>query len=129
MACKRLTRVEQNQWRELRKRKQPKCPLCQNKFTKARDPVVDHCHDTGLIRSLLCRNCNGREGEIKNRAIRCSSKAEYVRWLSNLVAYLQYHEANPGKLIYPSHKTEDEKRIARNKKARDKRAKTKRAKK
>jgi hypothetical protein len=32
------------------------CPLCGKRSTKTL--CVDHCHETGTIRGLLCRQCN-----------------------------------------------------------------------
>lgn len=32
--------------------------------------VVDHCHETGLIRGLLCRNCNTALGQLKDSTAR-----------------------------------------------------------
>lgn len=32
------------------------CAICQLDFVKT--PHVDHCHETGLVRGLLCSNCN-----------------------------------------------------------------------
>ena len=102
------------------------CPLCSEKFNTRGGPVVDHCHKTGAIRSVLCRTCNGGEGKVKNSAVRYGQgNANYLKWLENLTKYLRHHTDNPGKLVYPSHKTEDEKRLAKNKKARLARAKKK----
>ncbi len=33
-----------------------RCAICESVFTKT--PYVDHCHDTGRVRGLLCRPCN-----------------------------------------------------------------------
>lgn len=35
------------------------CPICQKHRSELRkDLVVDHCHDTGKVRGLLCFSCN-----------------------------------------------------------------------
>ncbi len=39
-----------------------KCAVCGKKFDDKRKPHVDHCHDAGHVRGLLCINCNLAEG-------------------------------------------------------------------
>tara|TARA_R100000700_G_C3177825_1_gene153207 strand:+ start:2871 stop:3386 length:516 start_codon:yes stop_codon:yes gene_type:complete len=34
------------------------CWICDKKFKNARERHLDHCHDTGEIRYICCRNCN-----------------------------------------------------------------------
>jgi len=112
-----------------------KCPLCNANFGDAKlvgkklvpkyTPVLDHNHDNGALRGVLCNNCNGMEGKIKNRVRRAKRDLSDTEWLSNLLAYWKLHETPRSHLIYPTHKTEDEKRLARNKKARLRRAQAK----
>jgi len=97
------------------------CVLCSSSL-KQKDPVLDHCHDTGTVRAVLCRNCNGMEGKIRSASIRAASREGMINWLENLAAYWRHFEDNPRPLTYPTHKTEAEKRVARNKKARTVRA-------
>jgi len=99
------------------------CPLCEKKFgPKGKQPALDHDHITGSIRDVLCLWCNGREGKIFNLA-RSARKGEPLKFLKALVAYHERHSISVHGLSHPSHKTEVEKRIARNKKARERRAK------
>lgn len=100
------------------------CPLCENKFGVRKKPALDHDHETGFIRGVLCVNCNGMEGKIHNRVRRAMGKAgDKIKWLKNLVAYWEKH-ATPqwGGVYHPTHKTEEEKRLERNRKARLRRA-------
>lgn len=85
--------------------------------------AIDHDHSTGEIRGVLHRSCNAAEGKVANAAGRWGAKsmdyAAIVPWLRNLLAYLD----RPGVgLMYHEHKTEDEKREARNAKERKRRA-------
>ena len=101
-----------------------KCPLCDGDLTRMQpnNVVVDHCHQTGYIRAALCRGCNGAEGKIKNLAIRFGKTADFVKFVQNLVKYWLYHKQARTNWIHPTHKSDDEKRLARNKKAREARA-------
>jgi hypothetical protein len=48
------------------------CGLCGEPFTNEKPPRVDHCHQTGQVRSLLHSSCNvliGMAGESENRLI------------------------------------------------------------
>ena len=86
------------------------CPLCGKKIE---DAVLDHQHrlrkaqtlgedGAGMIRGVLCRQCNALEGKVwnaMNRYLQPKNKDERVIWLQNLVEYLS---KKPTNLVHPS---------------------------
>ena len=93
------------------------CPICKKEIDlkimgNKSDYVVDHCHESGLIRGVLHRSCNASEGRVANAAGRWGAKSmkysEIIPYLRSLVEYLEYHQANPSNLLYPDHKTPEE---------------------
>jgi len=125
---KRLTQSKIAPAREaLLKKQGRRCPLCDGVMGgKGKQPVLDHDHNTGFIRDVICRNCNGIEGKVFNLARRAKNKFTEKEWLERLLAYYERHETpQHGGYLHPTYKTEAEKRLARNKKARERRAKLK----
>lgn len=57
-----------------------------------------------------------------NLARRAKRDMTPVWWIEQMLQYWKHHAANPSGLYHPTHKTADEKRLARNAKARKKRA-------
>lgn len=100
------------------------CPICRDSL-EGKKLCLDHNHKTGLIRSVLCVNCNGIEGKVFNLANRAKKKRSPKQWVANLLEYWIFHETFPRKEIHPNHKTEEEKRLLRNKRARIKRKREK----
>lgn len=91
------------------------------------DAVVDHCHTTGVIRGVIERGANSMLGKIENhrKLARMTSDKDLSLFLANVVGYLNRGKVaalNPAAPLYPTHKTADEKRVARNKRARVARA-------
>lgn len=97
------------------------CPLCDMELTDPKDICLDHCHVTGHIRAVLCRNCNAMEGKVFNCARRAKRMGSPYRWARRVLEYWQKHSVNQTGLLHPSHRTADEKKERRNKKARKKR--------
>jgi len=135
---KKLTRTQIKKARDILMAGQGnRCALCNVDFTeytfdaKTRKrkpkytPCLDHCHTHGHVRAVLCKNCNGKEGEIWNRATACKRDGTALDFLRRLVEYLTKHEEPQTQYIHPDHESADEKRLARNAKERLKRAQAK----
>lgn len=100
------------------------CLLCRIDLRRveARNVCLDHCHKTGFIRGVLCRNCNGVLGKVENLATRAKKELTHVMWLDNAVEFLKHTSRAPAyDLIHPTFKTEAQKRELRNKRARARR--------
>ena len=54
------------------------CFICQKPPTMAKPLVVDHNHDTGVIRGLLCSSCNWALGGLQDSSVVCRRAAEYL---------------------------------------------------
>ena len=99
------------------------CPLCQGSMKGNKKPALDHDHQTGYIRDVLCLNCNGMEGKIFNLARRGNGKDGELKFLCALIRYWERHQTpRHNGLYHPTHRTAEEKRLATNAKARKKRA-------
>lgn len=54
------------------------CAICQNDCPTGRMLAVDHDHATGVVRGLLCTNCNMAVGKMKDDADLLRRAAEYL---------------------------------------------------
>ena len=101
------------------------CPLCGKPISlqvmgNKSDYVVDHDHETGEIRGVLHRSCNAAEGKVSNAAARWGAKStkykDIIPWLHRMLDYLENNEGTG--IIYPDHKTPEEREEARKQRAR-----------
>lgn len=53
-----------------------KCAICNDPFGKA--PHIDHCHETGVIRALLCYTCNVGLGSFRDEPLLLRMAAAYL---------------------------------------------------
>lgn len=92
-----------------------KCALCSLplQLDKA---VLDHDHSTGAIRASLHRGCNSLLGKVENNAARYGVTS-IAAFGSGLGPYLARHITNITGLLHPTFKSDDEKRLLRNKRA------------
>jgi hypothetical protein len=97
------------------------CDLCRLQCSEAQ-AVLDHNHSTGAVRATLHRGCNALLGKVENNAARYGVP-NVSAFGAGLGPYLARHMTNKHGLLHPTFKTEDEKRLLRNKRARVARAK------
>ncbi len=50
--------ISKDKWEALFEKQNGKCPICKTELGRDRNTHVDHCHNTGRIRGLLCSHCN-----------------------------------------------------------------------
>ena len=110
--------------KELLEKQGWKCPLCGGnlKAVAPKNRVLDHDHETGFCRAVVCRGCNGAEGYIKGvisgYGKAGNSRYFQLQWLERLYKYWKLHSTPQTDKLYHKHQTEAEKREAKNRKAR-----------
>lgn len=111
--------------KELLEKQRYKCPIT-GRDLRAMKPInlcVDHDHHNGTIRAVLPRGINGVEGKVKTILQRfggyqATDVVGMAKCLYGLADYLLLHRVPQTPYIHPTHKTDIEKRVARNKLAR-----------
>lgn len=117
MSTTKLKQREIKEYRDSVLKQDNQCPICNQGMV---DPVLDHCHVTGHVRRVVCRECNALEGKLHNFMSRFMPTKDRETVLLGLIRYYQQdYSHNP---IHPKHKTPAEKEI-RTLKRRQKKAK------
>lgn len=120
----RLNARQLKEWREATWIAQGKRCALTGYTISAAEAVADHDHTTGRLRAVLHRGVNSLLGKQENNYRRYGLSLPMLTAMAPPVGkYLAAdYSSNP---IYPTHRTEDEKRELRNKRAREARAKKK----
>lgn len=116
----RLSVKQQTELREqLLKEQMGLCALCYEPIEPGK-AVLDHCHRTGQIRSVLHRGCNSLEGIIQNNLARNLITPERLaRILDNLIAY----QTQLKPILHSTHRTPEERKVRAKKRAKIRRSK------
>lgn len=54
------------------------CAICTEPMKPGQGTAVDHCHATGLVRGVLCINCNVALGHMKDNAMLLEAARTYL---------------------------------------------------
>lgn len=73
------TGITLEQYEEMLKNQNGVCCICNHISEDGRQLCVDHCHNTGKIRGLLCNKCNAGIGFFKDRIDVLSSAINYLQ--------------------------------------------------
>lgn len=57
-----------------------RCAICKEVFKSSRATHIDHCHDTGKVRGLLCHSCNVGIGHLKDSVMVLQNAIDYLTW-------------------------------------------------
>lgn len=66
------------QYDAMHKRQLGKCKICREPEREGVRLAVDHCHNSGRIRGLLCRQCNVGIGRLKESPVLLRRAAGYL---------------------------------------------------
>lgn len=72
----RRYRVNRSDFMTLIKKQNFCCAICKKPFEKT--PNIDHDHDTGIVRGLLCSNCNVGIGMFQHNTVIIKSAMSYI---------------------------------------------------
>lgn len=76
-------KITLSQYKELSNNQNNTCAICFSEFSpNGQNLSVDHCHKTGIIRGLLCSECNFGLGKFKDN----------IELLNNAIKYLKKDE-------------------------------------
>jgi hypothetical protein len=76
-SIKRAYGITSEQYDAMWRKQDGRCAIC-GEPERARRLGVDHCHVTGRVRGLLCRNCNSGLGHFRDRPSFISSAIQYL---------------------------------------------------
>lgn len=96
---------------ELLRRQGGSCAICGRGMTQKDGPVLDHDHDSGLLRDVVHRSCNAAEGKVRIKAMWAHRGVGKTNFLISLGKYLEKHRDSPRKLLHCDFLTVKEKAV------------------
>jgi hypothetical protein len=83
------------------------CSHCSKEFKNSRDRHLDHCHETGLFRKIVCSGCNNKDSYLKypphftskDKQKQMDSEIYYIKQDTILEQKKEYYKANRDTII------------------------------
>lgn len=72
------------------------CAICRKPLETAKNTHVDHCHETDVVRGLLCSNCNTGLGLYKDSSLILQKAMDYLNGGNRSVIAAVLHSADEG---------------------------------
>lgn len=69
--------VTSEEYKDMIRQQEGKCAICRGK-DKNKKLAIDHCHETGVVRGLLCSNCNRGIGFLKDSVVVLNKAIKYL---------------------------------------------------
>lgn len=117
--ARKISRSQQRAFSmKLLKEQQGLCPLCSKPISlqvmgNKSDYALDHCHVSGLVRGVLHRSCNAALGKMEKAIGQWGAKSmDMDAILEYLDKAILYYNQEPQAVIYPDHKTDEQKAAA-----------------
>jgi len=70
--------IEKEDYLQLLESQNHLCAICSESLDMGRQTHIDHCHDTGRIRGILCGSCNKGIGMLRDSPTILRSAADYL---------------------------------------------------
>lgn len=67
------------QFQEIKDKQNNKCAICEDDLDHGLKTHVDHCHKTGIVRGVLCVQCNHGLGKFKDNVQIIQSALKYLK--------------------------------------------------
>jgi len=89
--CKRFSKIKNNygidkkDYLNLLKIQNNKCKICKEKLLNNKDIHLDHCHNSNIIRGILCNYCNVGLGMFKDNINLLLNAAEYLQNFKSII--------------------------------------------
>lgn len=75
----RALNISSGKLERLEKRQKNRCAICRRKERLKRRLSLDHCHETGIVRGLLCHSCNTGIAKFEDNPKLLEAAAAYLR--------------------------------------------------